>query len=441
MFVTLLDASSPHWGREVERIGVELGAGHNQTLFPYHFLYVTLPKIGGYLALFEGEAPEAVCADANAQAKTTRLGDRRTGIGLLFPRGFEGSGAEARRVYTLRYHTLLPPEMPLDRATITAAVADAFRTLPGPAKVIFYDVQAAHTYNRTGEEIGPVELGRPGVAEARELRMLQQQVWGSPPEFLYPADIHSQEFAAASSIVARVEGSLAGFLFGFLRFGGAPLPSGWDVAYGGKLRLESQTMGVLPAYRGLRIASLLKRFQAQEALRQGIRVIHWTADPLQFPNAALNFGLLRAVAYEFAADLYPFRNDLNRVHASRLGLTWLPGSQRVDDVPLVGARSDIVDMSHRRQIPRVNDGPHSHDLTRQDSIIAVEVPADWTALQQENLAEAQAWRQVTDAVLAHYIGSGEGQYVITGVGTEGDRRYLLAERVSDELWRQLGQTA
>jgi predicted GNAT superfamily acetyltransferase len=96
-------------------------------------------------------------------------------------------------------------------------------------------------------------------------------------------------------------------------------------------------------------------------------------------------------------------------------------------------------MSHRRRIPRVNHGPSSHDLSQQAPIIAIEVPADWTALQQEDLAAAQAWRQVTDVVLAHYIGSDEGKYVITGVGTEGERRYLLAERVSNSLWRHLGQ--
>ena len=200
-------------------------------------------------------------------------------------------------------------------------------------------------------------------------------------------------------------------------------------------------MAVLPAYRGLRIASLLKRVQAQHAWQEGIGVIHWTADPLQFPNAALNFGLLRAIAYEFSADLYPFRNDLNRVHASRLSLTWLVASRRVDDVPLVGSRSEVVDMDHRRQIPRVNDGPHRADLTHQDPLIAIEVPVDWTGLQQQDLDAALAWRRLTDEVLQHYIGSTQGKYTITGVGAAEDRRFLLAERVSPALWQQLGHPA
>ena len=419
MNVTLLDASSPRWGSEVERIGVELGAGHNPTLFPYHFLFVTLSKIGGHIATFEESG-------------------RRIGIGFLFPRGLQRSDGEIRRAYTLRYHTLLAPEIPVDAPGTAAACAAA---LGNGCSVAFFDPHAAHSYASTGTEIGPVNLGRPSATEAEALRGLQQQVWGSPPEFLYPSDIHSLDFGAGTSIVARVEGTLAGFLFGFYRLDGSPLPDDWGEKYNGKLRLESQTMAVLPAFRGLRIASLLKRVQAQQAWQEGIGVIHWTADPLQFPNAALNFGLLRAVAYEFSADLYPFRNDLNRVHASRLSLTWLVASRRVDDVPLVGSRGEVVDVSHRRQIPHINDGPRSADLTRQDPLIAIEVPLDWTALQQQDLSAALAWREVTDEVLQHYIGSAPGKYAITGVGAAGDRRFLLAERVSPALWQQLGHPA
>src|SRR4051812_48633708 len=197
MNVTLLDASSPRWGSEVERIGIKLGAGHNPTLFPYHFLFVTLSKIGGHIAIFHNNG-------------------RRTGIGFLFPRGLQRHADDLQHIYTLRYHSLLPPEMPVAASTAAAACAAA---LGGNCTVIFYDPHADHSYETTSEQIGPVNLGRPNAAEAQALRALQQEVWGSPPEFLYPADIHSSEFSAGTSIVARVEGTLAGFLFGFYRFG------------------------------------------------------------------------------------------------------------------------------------------------------------------------------------------------------------------------------
>lgn len=417
MNVTLLDASSPRWGSEVERAGVELGAGHNPTLFPYHFLFVTLSKIGGRLALFE-------------------QGGRRIGVGFLFPRHMMGPDGRTQAAYTLRYHALNGHLLGHAADELVAASSQAL----GGAPVVFYDPHGLHTFIRSGETIGPVEIGRPDAGEAKALRRVQQEVWGSPPEFLYPSDIHSRDFGAGASLVARVDGVPAGFLFGFYRFGGSPLPDGWGERYNGALRLESQTMAVAPAYRGLRIASLLKRIQARQAWEEGIGVIHWTADPLQFPNAALNFGLLRAIAYEFTADLYPFRNDLNRVHASRLSLTWLVASQRVEDVPLVGARAEVVELSHRPQIPRANDGRQRIDLTLDAPLIAIEVPADWTNLQQTNMNEAMAWRSVTDAVLQHYIGPDAGQYAITSVGSAGERRYLLAEKVDTKLWQRLGLT-
>ena len=225
MNITLLDASSPHWGSEVERAGVELGAGHNQTLFPYHFLFVTLSKIGGWLAIFEQEG-------------------RRIGVGFLFPRRLAGPGGRTQQAYTLRYHALAGNRP--DHAAMAEYAAACSQTLGG-APAVFYDPLAEHPYERSGEMIGPVEIGRPDAEEAQALRRVQQEVWGSPPEFLYPADIHSRDFGAGASLVARVDGALAGFLFGFHRFGGSPLPGDWDERYGGTLRLESQTMAVAPA--------------------------------------------------------------------------------------------------------------------------------------------------------------------------------------------------
>ena len=162
-------------------------------------------------------------------------------------------------------------------------------------------------------------------------------------------------------MVARVEGQPAGFLFGFYKFGGSPLPADWATRFRGALRLESQTLGVKPACRGLRIANLLKQCQAQQARTEGIGIVNWTRIRLM-SNAALNLGLLRAVAFDFAPDLYPFRNTLNRVHASRLGITWLVGSRRVRETPMIGAQAMVTDFRGQREIPRVNDGFRSADF-------------------------------------------------------------------------------
>jgi predicted GNAT superfamily acetyltransferase len=81
----------------------------------------------------------------------------------------------------------------------------------------------------------------------------------------------------------------------------------------------------------------------------------------------------------------------------------------------------------------VNRGPGDLILTADDPEIAVEVPSDWTAIQGTSIALAQEWREATDTLLAHYIGADEGRYAVTDAARDGDRRYLLAKRVTPSL--------
>lgn len=425
MNARLIDPHGPAWSAAIDRIGALLHAGENPSLFPYHFLQVVLPRLGGRIVwLDQGAAP--------------------AGVGFLFPRGLKDA-ANANGAawpaylheYTLRYHTLGQPSSPGQIQQIVQAVQSQ---LPDTA-VIYYDPDSPHRFSPSDEAVGAVNIGRPSAAEAEQTRELHRRIWGSPPEFLYPADIYSAEFCAGTGLVARVEGRLAAFLFGFYKFDGPPLPADWTGRFQGALRLESQVMGVLPDYRGMRVGNLLKRVQAEYAWQHGIGIVHWTADPLQFPNAALNFGLLRALAFHHYPDLYPFRNDLNRVPASRFGLTWLVGSDRVRNIPLTGSRSLILDLARQADIQRVNDGLQGVSYAADQPFIAIEIPADWTGLQQRSVEEALEWRAVSDRLFAHYVGIQPGQYVITGVGIDGDHRFLIGQQVDDALWEHLGHVS
>ena len=100
MQALLFNADHPQWGSELERAGIVLGATENPALFPYHFLYVTFGKIGGWLAVF-------------------MAGGQRSGVGFLFPRGL-APGSE-QPIYTLRYHPLTPLDS-AGRAAVTQPV-------------------------------------------------------------------------------------------------------------------------------------------------------------------------------------------------------------------------------------------------------------------------------------------------------------------------------
>ena len=408
--LTLHPIETGGWTAFVDESRARLGGAANPSLMPAYYLYVVLPKIGGY----------GLTAHSDGQT---------CGYGFLFPRQWEGDV----QVYTLRYHPLLgaPPVDPDELTRQTASL------LKRTCRIVFYDPYAAHSYPASHRLIGDLDFGRPNEVEAADVRTIQQVVWNNPPEVLYPVDMHSAEFGLATSLVARANGQTAGFLLGMTKFGGAELPLLWQERLRHRVRLESQTMAVLPAFRGRHIAYLFKKVQAEQAQVAGIDIINWTADPLQFPNAALNFTRLGAVAYAAHPALYAFHNDLNQVAASRFSLTWLVGGKRVQRI-LSGERSSgLVDLAARLDIERVNDGPAATDFDAQAATIAFEIPDDWTALQQHDLSLAQRWRETTDRLFASYLGIEEGRYIITGTAADGPLRFLIGERVTYELLESL----
>lgn len=387
-----------------------LGGGDNPTLMPAHYLHVTLPKIGG-------------------AGLTVQIDGQTCGYGFFFPRTMDGETP----VYTLRYHRLphAPTVDPDELAQRTANLLDP------ASRVRFYDPLAPKNYTPTHQKIGDLDFGRPDVGEAQTVRTIQQMVWNNPPEVLYPVDIHSAEFALATSLVARSEGEVAAFLFGMTKFDGTRLPGLWQERLHHRVRLESQAMAVRPVYRGKHIAFLLKKVQAEDALAQGMHIINWTADPLQFPNAALNFSRLGAVAYEAYPALYAFHNELNQVAASRFSLTWLVGSRRVQQILSGSQHTSVVDLTTRPDIVRVNDGADTARFDVDAATIAFAIPADWTGLQKNDLPQALRWREITDGLFLHYLGREAGRYMITGAGVDRECRYLLAQRVDEELLENL----
>lgn len=322
---TVFDTHDASWESAVDRIRERLGAPNNPLLFPPHILKSAFPKIGGLLVEIGSEAGPA-------------------GYGFLFPRGVSDQGRE----FTFRYHAVDPGQAG-EPSTTSSLVEEV---LSGD-RCVFYDPAEPHRYAASSLHGDPVDVGRPDTSEAQAVRRLQAEIWGSAPDLLYPADIHAIDFHLGSSLVVRDEGQVVGFLFGFYRFGGARLPDDWDQRFGGGFRIESQLLGVAPSHRRRGIAAILKRAQAEVARGEGIGIVNWTVDPLLWPNALLNFGELRAVSFEVYPNWYQFRNELNRVSASRLGITRLIGSPRVaaaDD------RAPTVDLSERPDVPRLNRG-------------------------------------------------------------------------------------
>jgi predicted GNAT superfamily acetyltransferase len=398
----LRDPHSTQWADEIDVIRGLLGAPDNPALFPPHFLKSTFPEIGGELIeFFDGQTI--------------------AGFGFLFPRTIE----HGRRVYTLRLHRLPGPEFIYESEAKLLAEA----LLPNESVIVF---DPAGDLDMPGSVLipGDVAIVRPNAREAEQLRALQGRIWGSGGDLLYPSDIHSTGFGAGTSLIARWQDQVAGFLFGFMRFGGPALPGEWQQVYRTDLRLESQVLGADPDIRGKGVGSKLKRAQAELARQLGLDVVSWTVDPLQMPNALLNFASLGAVCTSFHPNWYAFQNELNQVPASRLSMTWLINSERVVN----DNRSErLIDLTKRPDIVRMNDGSNqiADPAELGGALCAIEIPGDWTGLQSLDYERAWFWRQTTDRLLLALLGSGDDRYMITSVARDGERAFLVAERTGD----------
>jgi predicted GNAT superfamily acetyltransferase len=395
----LIDHIAPTWPAELAALWAALGAPYNSELLPDYFVQTTFVKMGG-------------------RALRVADADGPLGVALLFPRGLDAG----RRVYTLRVTESARRHGRSIRLEESIQALLSQLQMLQPHKIISYIPSMARTYTATHRQIGGFDIGAPGAEELLAIRALRAAIWGAASDTQYPDDLYSAEFGPGTALVARADGDLAGFLLGFYRFDGLDdlERAGVDTALG----IESQMMGVTPALRRAGLAATLKRAQAAEALERGIGLIHWTADPLQFPNATLNFHKLRAVAGEFYPAFYPFLNELNRVPASRFGITWLPatawGRAGLTDRPRGDRGLDrFPGYAILNAGPQILAGPHGAPH------IAVEIPADWTALQRDDLEAAAAWRAATDAILAETVGFAPGRYLIADVAVAGERRYLV----------------
>lgn len=394
-----LDNERASWSTAVDRVYSLLSASEGPYLFPSYFIRATLPRIGGHIAI-------------------VRQGQRTVSAGFLFPRGF----VRGKRAYTLRLHTVAE-DAGIDADEIAARVEATLE-----AEIALYRPRAKHHYRETHRDVQGLDIGRPNEAEAIRIRHLQQRIWQTCRENLYPYDIHTEAFPTATSLVARKNGCIVGFVFGFYRFGTSLSSLNGRTVGQTELSIESQLLGVVPEFRRRGAGFLLKQQQARQALEENINIIHWTTDPLQRVNGIFNFEKLCAVSFEFFPDHYAFRDGLNRVTASRIGVTWLLDFntvQRCLDSDVATCVPEVDRFDHTRIISRSNLNQASGQIP-----IAVEIPADWTSIQRQAPDRARLWRQSTDAIFSHCLA--RDRYVIRGVAHKAGKWYLIAHPCSFE---------
>jgi predicted GNAT superfamily acetyltransferase len=237
--------------------------------------------------------------------------------------------------------------------------------------------------------------------EFLQVREVQQQIWGfTQGEGLYPPMLKTAAENGGTIIGAFDGGKMIGFLFGFL-----------GLHTDRRLKLCSQTMGILPEYRNKGVAATLKWAQRERVLTNEIDLITWTYDPLEAANARLNLRTLGGVARVYKQNVYGenFGALGKGLPTDRFLVEWWIATERVQQrhdravVEPIGVDSPIVNAcsggTGDRHITAI-------DLTLDAPIVRVEIPNDLQAIKQANMALAQDWRLKTRDLFEAYFSRG-----------------------------------
>jgi len=236
---------------------------------------------------------------------------------------------------------------------------------------------------------------------------LERMIWSSPDEDLIPAHVLITIAKSGGCLLGAYADNgpaqTGGLIGAALWWLGTVNPLDATLTKGKPaLRVYSHMAGVLPAYQGYGIGTMLKLEQRRLVLAQGLTDrISWTYDPLYLANSIFNLRRLGAVCNSYKPNLYGDMVDaLNKgTPSDRCEVDWFLRSPRVEaaaagtPIQREWAGSDL------RVLPSATPttGSDFHrpldvDLQLDAPHIAVPAPDDIAAIRQQDSARSLAWR-------------------------------------------------
>jgi len=259
---------------------------------------------------------------------------------------------------------------------------------------------------------------------------LQVAVWGRDAEIV-PASVLLVSAKRGGILVgAYDESRLVGFVWSM---------PGWR---NGQATHWSHMLAVHPDARRRGLGEALKLAQRDRALAQRVDLIEWTFDPLQAPNAHLNFSRLGATASTYLVNAYgEMQGPLHRGTATdRLIAEWSLRSAHVERrIASIGAGSASPARAVSVRSAELASAPVAIDTRDEDGWavcgatklaldarrIFIPVPPNFTEMLQEAPELARRWRETTRHAFTEYFARGyravdffQGRYLL--VATESD---------------------
>ena len=263
------------------------------------------------------------------------------------------------------------------------------------------------------------------LAQMRAVEELQKEIWGIPDLDVVPVTHLVATREAGGVLIGAFDGETAvGFVYGFPSF------------ERGQLAHHSHMLAVKPDYRNFDLGRRLKLAQREHVMAQGIGLISWTFDPLQSLNAHFNFSKLGVLADRYLPNFYgeDAASFLHQTGTDRLWVSWFVSSERVQRRIYGG--SDEANFSSAPSLVEIegDDSPRRNNLSDEDQL-AIEIPSNIDALQQQNPETARRWREETRWAFTEALKAG---YFVESFAREmrGDKRigkYLLQRSVIDAV--------
>lgn len=284
------------------------------------------------------------------------------------------------------------------------------------------------------------------VTSGQELELVVdlQKVYWEDGDALVPAHMLQSLTKNGGHVLGAFDGKrLIGFVMGFI---------GTDIDYESpdarpamaNLLINSKRMVVLADYRGQNLGYLLKMAQRDVAIKQGIRMITWSFDPLLAANAHLNIRKLGGIIQQYKLKYYePSRHK--SLQGDRVLVEWWVTHQRVKERAKGSTHNLTLKQYFDVNAPIVNRADISGTLIKPRSITDVpnstfaliEIPANFREIDAKDADLAQAWHDhirdvflkmlaggyiVTDFVRGEFEGQNRTFYLLSHDSEQDDRQ-------------------
>ncbi len=264
------------------------------------------------------------------------------------------------------------------------------------------------------------------LEECRQVAALERDVWGyADAEDVVPPPVLTVSIKRGGILIGGFDerGAMKGFVYSI------------PAVKNGRLTQWSHMLGVAADARESGLGRRLKLAQRERALAMGIDLIEWTFDPLQAPNAHLNFARLGIVVEEYEENIYgDSSSPLHRGSPTdRFVAEWRLTAPQVerriaaDGMALIRdagvGSAPLVNPSIERS-KRLEPGPA--DLSLDARRLLVEIPVGYSQMLVEHPALALEWRLAARAIFQHYFSHGYRavDFFLSRASSRG--HYLLA---------------